>query len=322
MPKFRNGLAKVGRYYHFNFEMFGRSYHGSTRCEHRSAAEMVLQKKREDLALQRAGVVVLRREVPTLAQTLEDWTRAQAGAASERHILNVGSAIQLHLQKLLPLPLDQLTNQVVEDARTAYLGSKGRGHRPGQEGEWELGHTVGGANKVVQHLSSVVGWAVGRKVGGLEKMPFKLKPLKAQEAVEPVLWPEQVQNFLQQADAGHKLKIHAFPHSSTAMRMMLQLGLREAEARGARWEWLDRRRQVYVVGQAKSREVREMVTTSESSRATAVCTLGIGSSRLPSPKKSPLPSSSAHSPWASEPTYMRIRPERITYICWAMSPLR
>ncbi len=67
---------------------------------------------------------------------------------------------------------------------------------------------------------------------------------------------------------------------------------------------------------------REMATTSESSSATAVWNLGIGSSRLPSPKKSPLASSSAQSPCGSEPTYMRIRPDRMTYICWAMSPLR
>ena len=34
------------------------------------------------------------------------------------------------------------------------------------------------------------------------------------------------------------------------------LGLRENEALGARWEWLDRRRQVYVVGEAKDRALR------------------------------------------------------------------
>ena len=166
------------------------------------------------------------------------------------------SSLELHLKDLLPLPLDQLTNEVVEDARAAYLNGKGRGHRPGQEGEWKLAHTMGGANKVVQNLGSVVGWAVRR--GTLPKMPFKLAPLKPQPAVEPVLWPEKVQQFLHEADGGHKLLPHAFPHAATAIRLMLQLGLREAEARGARWEWLDRRRQVYTVGQAKSRELREI----------------------------------------------------------------
>jgi len=255
MPKFRNGLAKVGRVYHYHFTQGGRTYGGSTRCEHRSAAEAWMQRFRENLAMEQVGIRMAR-ALPTLAQTLEEWNRAQTGAAADRHRANVRSSLELHLVELLLLPLDQISTEIVENARTAYLGCKGRGHRPGQEGEWALEHTVGGANKVVQHLSSVVGWAVRR--GTLPALPFKLSPLKAQENVEPVLWPEKVQAFLVEADQGHKLLVHPFPHAATAMRLMLQLGLREAEARGARWEWLDRRRRVYTVGQAKSREVREI----------------------------------------------------------------
>ena len=255
MPKFRNGLAKVGRVYHYHFTQNGRTVHGSTRCETRGAADQVLQKLRHDLAMEQVGLKIAR-VLPTLARTLEDWSTAQAGAATERHLVNVRGSLELHLKALLPLTLDQITTEVVETARAAYLGSTGTGHRPGQDGKWTLTHTIGGANKVIQNLSSVVGWAVRR--GLLKVMPFKLAPLKAQAEVEPVLWPELVQQFLAEADEGHKLLIYPFPHAATAMRMMLQLGLREAEARGARWEWLDRRRQVYVVGQAKSRELREI----------------------------------------------------------------
>jgi integrase len=178
------------------------------------------------------------------------------GAVEDRHIANVRSALQLHLQDLLPLPLDQVTTERVETARTAYLNGKGRGHRPGQEGEWELDHTPGGANKLVQHLSSVLGWAVRR--GTLAALPFRLPRLKPQPAPEPVLWPEKVQAFLAEADRGHKLLVHPFPHGATAMRLMLQLGLREDEALNARWEWLDRRRRVYTIGQAKDRALREV----------------------------------------------------------------
>jgi len=255
MPKFRNGLAKVGRVYHYSFKFKGRPHHGSTRCESRAAAELFLRKLRDDLALEKVGIRAAA-VLPSLAQTLEDWDRAQTGAAADRHRANVRSSLELHLQDLLPLPLDQVTTEVVEDARAAYLTSKGKGHRPGQEGEWELDHTVGGANKVVQNLGAVIGWAVAR--GTLRSMPFKLKLLKAQESVEPVLWPEKVQAFLAEADRGHKLLPHAFPHAATAMRLMLQLGLREDEALNARWEWLDRRRQVYVVGAAKNRKLREI----------------------------------------------------------------
>jgi site-specific recombinase XerD len=255
MPKFRNGLAKVGRVYHFKFTQDGQPYGGSTRCEHRGAAEAWLQQYRENLALEKVGLRSAR-ALPTLAQTLEEWTRAQTGAVADRHLVNVRSSLELHLQTLLSLTLDQITTEAVEDARAAYLNNKGTGHRPGQEGEWELAHTMGGANKVVQNLGSVVGWAVRR--GTIPSMPFKLAPLKPQAEVEPVLWPEKVQAFLEAAAAGHKRKTEPFPPGLTAMRLMLQLGLREAEARTARWEWLDRRRQVYTVGQAKNRELREI----------------------------------------------------------------
>lgn len=255
MPKFRNGLAKIGRVYHYHFTLYGRTFGGSTRCEHRNSAEAWLQRYRENLAMEKVGLRTAQ-ALPTLAQTLDEWTRAQTGAAAERHLVNVRSSLELHLQELLPLSLDEISTEIVENARAAYLNGKGRGHRPGQEGEWELDHSMGGANKVIQNLGSVVGWAVRR--GTLAKMPFKLAPLKPQPAVEPVLWPEKVQAFLAEADQGHKLLIHPFPHAATAIRLMLQLGLREAEARGARWEWLDRRRQVYTVGMAKSRELREI----------------------------------------------------------------
>jgi len=208
---------------------------------------------RENIAMVRVGLKPMK-DVPTLAATLEDWTRAMAGVADPRHIANVRGAILLHLRPLLALPLDQLDNRVVEDVRTAYLNCKGTGHRPGQEGEWDLDHTLGGANKVVQHLGSVVGWAVRR--GLINKRPYDLTPLKVQEDPRAILWPEQVGSFLNEADRGRKLLVHPFPHAATAIRLMIGLGLREDEALGARWEWLDRRRQVYVVGRSKSRNIR------------------------------------------------------------------
>ena len=258
MPKFRNGLAKVGRVYHFHFQQGGRTYHGSTGCEHRSAAELVLQKRREDLALARAGVLVLKKDVPTLAKALEKWCAAQKGAATEDHIGNVRTALQLHLKPLLALPLDQIDNQVVEDARTAYLNSTGTGHRPGQNGEWSLSHTLGGANKVVQHLGSVVGWAVRRREGGLDRMPYKVRPLKPEPAIKPILWPEQVQTFLQETQAhGRRYAGEAFAHTHVACCLMLGLGLREGEAVGLEWEQVDQRRRVVQVF-GHDRELREI----------------------------------------------------------------
>jgi len=116
MPKFRNGLAKVGHVYHYKFNQDNEPYHGSTGCEHRAAAEAWLQKFRENLALEKIGLRTAQ-ALPTLAQTLEEWTRAQTGAAADRHLVNVRSSLELHLQELLPLLLDQITAEAVENAR-------------------------------------------------------------------------------------------------------------------------------------------------------------------------------------------------------------
>ena len=111
MPRFKNGLAKVGRVYHYKFEFRGRAHHGSTGCETRAAAEQVLQQLRNNLALEAAGVRQAPRALPTLAKTLEDWTRAQHGASAERHVANVRSAILLHLKPLLQLQLGGSTTR-------------------------------------------------------------------------------------------------------------------------------------------------------------------------------------------------------------------
>jgi integrase/recombinase XerC len=249
MPSFRNGLAKVGRVYYMKFKYKGQTIHESTGCEHKVAAEQVLKRKREDLALQAAGILAAR-DTPTLKDALSSWCAAQEGVMVPAHIGNVRSAIQLHLKNLLTMRLDEITTPVVESARADYLRSKGRGYRPGQKNEWELAHTPGGANKLVQHLSSVIGWSISQ--GWIEARPFNVKPLKPQERAKAVVWPEQVGAFLKAADEGRH------EHSGTAIRLMIGLGLREEEALGAKWEWLDQRRRVYIVGASKSRKLREI----------------------------------------------------------------
>jgi integrase len=248
MPSYKNGLAKVGRVYYMKFKFKGAVIHESTGCEHKAAAELVLKRRREDLALRAAGLLSSR-DLPTLEETLKSWCGAQEGVMVPAHIGNVRSAILLHMRSLLPMRLDEITTPTVESARADYLRSKGRGYRAGQN-EWELSHTPGGANKIVQHLSSVVGWAVSQ--GWIESRPFNLKPLKAQEQVKAVVWPEQVPALLKAADEGRN------EHSASAIRMMIGLGLREEEALGSRWEWLDQRRGVYIVGASKSRKLREI----------------------------------------------------------------
>jgi integrase/recombinase XerC len=140
------------------------------------------------------------------------------------------------------------------------MNSEGRGYRTGQDWEATRTHTEGGANNLVKNLSSLLGWCVDQ--GFIEARPFKIKALKAQERPEGIVWPEQVQAFLEVAYKGgrsHSKQPDKPPeHSYTAMRMMLTLGLREDEALTARWEWFDERRMVYSPGKTKNRKVREI----------------------------------------------------------------
>jgi len=190
----------------------------------------------------------------TLERALAEWKKAHQGVTSDRHVVNVCRAVELHAAALLQTPLDAITLRDLEALRSTYLQGTGKGYH-----EAELSHTEGGANKVIFHLRMVLRWCGKHGLGPREVV--KLEPLPAQEGAQSVVWPEQVQAFLAEAWKGgidHKAKIRLLPHSATALCMMLGLGLRENEALGARWEWLDLRRQVYVVGRAKSRRLREI----------------------------------------------------------------
>ncbi|MBS1729859.1 MAG: tyrosine-type recombinase/integrase [Bacteroidetes bacterium] len=75
-------------------------------------------------------------------------------------------------------------------------------------------------------------------------------------------WPEQVQAFLREVDrgafawSGQVVEREREPHVRLAIRLQIGLGLRETEALGFRWEWLDRRNRVYTPGATKNRKTR------------------------------------------------------------------
>lgn len=230
---------------------------GSTRA----LAEAWLLKHKENLSAQRVGLT-LPQDAPTLRKALERWEEAMGGVVNPRHLVNMRAAILTHCAKALERPLPELTNEVVETIRKDYLTTKGRGYRTGQRWEAEREHTAGGANTVLKMLRSLLNWAASLKTMGITSCPFKLKDLRPDEKHEAVLWPEQVQQALAEADRGGydwaDPDRTAPPHSATAIRLMIGLGLRETEALHAAWERLDLRRQVYVATKTKSGRKREI----------------------------------------------------------------
>lgn len=168
-----------------NFEVEGVRVHRSTHETSITRARIRAKEIQEEVQDELHGRI--QPEAATLRTTLDAWCTARAGAFSARHIRNVRSAIRLHMRGLLDLSLDQVDTAAVEGARTAYLTSRGTGHRPGQKGRWSLEHTAGGANKIVQHLSSVLGWAVTR--GDLAALPFRLAQLLERYGLTPPAAP-------------------------------------------------------------------------------------------------------------------------------------
>jgi integrase len=253
--KVRRGLywSEHTRTWHYEFRLDGTKHNGNTGHTLEKEARAWLAKKREAVKKAEVGWTVPS-EALSLAQGLARWLEAHAGA-SPGHQANVRRAVELHAKALLDTPMDQIHAGELEHLRVAYLRTKGLGYH-----QAHLPHSTAGADKVVHHVRLVLAWCGQRGLG--PGAPPKPAPLWAQQRVKAVVWPEQVQAFIAEADRGgadHATKgPRLIPHSATAIRLLLALGLREEEALGARWEWFDTRRQVYRVGRSKNGGVREV----------------------------------------------------------------
>ncbi len=267
-PRVRNGLVKYpgGRTYFYFVRFRGEIHRGDTGCETHAAAMEWLKRERERWALDEQGVI--RTEVVTLAKAHQAWVRAHSGLRGKKWVNQVETSIPKHQGLLLGLPIQDITTDRVKGMLQEYLGGKGRAYRPGQRGEWELPHSPGGANTQLKILTVVVRWAV-QEMGWAPAVPFDVRKLKlkVQDEPEPVVWPELVPAFLAATDQvippdkpkWHKGRVQPYapdPDISLGIRLQLALGLREGEALGIRWEWLDFRTAVYQPGKTKNRKTR------------------------------------------------------------------
>ncbi|MDP9651125.1 tyrosine-type recombinase/integrase [Paraburkholderia caledonica] len=128
--------------------------------------------------------------------------------------------------------LDELTTERVEAARLAHIEC----HAPASVNLW------------LKVLRLLCNWAVRRKV--IPALPFQVKLLKLQKRPRTILPVALAQQWLHEIDriAGERRGV------AVAVRLMLGIGLREAEAITARWEWLDWDRRIYTPGVTKGRE--------------------------------------------------------------------
>lgn len=171
--------------------------------------------------------------VVTMGKLRKLWLEAHAKTASLGHWRNVNTWPAYNLEKVA---VDRISTELVEIARNKHA-------------EGRKAATVNGWLRVLNLLG---GYAVQR--GMIQAVPWRVKMQKVQKAPRKTIPAGKVKAWIEAAEAtafkSHRWQIGA------AVRLMLGLGLREQEALGARWEWLDWERKTYTVGKAKGFEAR------------------------------------------------------------------
>ena len=226
------GLKKVGQFWHYSLTVNGQRRHGSTKAQDLATARIVLEEKRKELLI---GHTWVRRRVPTFAELFREWVEVNKRIHSPRHIKNVESYARIWLLRSLGgIRIDRLSTMEVMQVRDRVI---------------ESGRSLTTANNLLRVIRLLVGYGI--KMDYLERVPFRVTPLRVQRKPRPVLTGEQVKGFLAAVDRHSRN-----PHSPLMVRVMLGLGLRESEVLGMRWEWFDPLQRTYVVGRAKGTEAR------------------------------------------------------------------
>lgn len=223
-----NNLFRVGKVWHYRFQINGVRVQRSTRetVKHR-AEEIAIRAYRHARTWARGD-----EPIPTLRDLVVQWLVVHESTASRSHVKIVGTFARLHLYELGDVMLDELTTERVEAARLMHI----RSHAPASVNLW------------LKVLRLVCNWAVRRKV--IPALPFQVKLLKVQKRPRVTLSVALAQQWLCEVDriagAGRGVAV--------AVRLMLGIGLREAEAITGRWDWLDWDRLIYTPGITKGRE--------------------------------------------------------------------
>lgn len=225
-------LIRVGRVWHYRFQVAGRRVQRSTHETVKGKAEEIAEKAYRLERMASRG----EEPVPTLAQLAQKWIAANRSTASKGHIRALEIFARLHLYDLSGVKIDRIRVEAVEVARDRHLAS----HAPASVNHW------------LRNLRLLFHWAVQR--GFIDAIPWKLRSLKLQKKPRVILPTPTAAAWLIAVDvaAGARKGI------GTAVRLMLGLGLRESEALSARWEWIDWERSVYTPGLTKGREAQPL----------------------------------------------------------------
>lgn len=222
-------VFKVGSTYHYRFQVkpFPRQQR-STRLRNRRLALEVAERAYVDAITRANGG----EPVPTLAALLADWLAVRGAHSSAHHVRSVKTFAKLHMHGLSDVRIDQLGTDAVERARGKHLAD----------------HNHASTNHWLRILKLLVSWAVRRKI--LPRLPWDVTMLPVQKRPRAILPMSAVTMWFAAVDAA----TGRAPYVSTAVRLMLLLGLRESEVITARWEWFDWERGTYTPGETKGNE--------------------------------------------------------------------
>lgn len=224
-------IYRRGEVWYYRFSLNGKRVRRSTGETLRRRAQRIADEAFEAAKLRERG----REPVPTLAGLCRLWLAAKEPVASDSHARGMRCLLRHHLGELAGMQIDEVDTTHIERARNTHLATHGRST----------------TNLWLRRIRMLYGFAIEREM--IRFMPWRLKPLKTQKKVRPVLSAEHVPAFLDAIAAVDPRRV-----VSVAVRLMLAFGLREAETRTARWEWLDWERRTYTPGRTKGREAQPL----------------------------------------------------------------
>ena len=222
-------LRLVGKVWHYRFRVRGQRTERSSGERSLAAATTKALKALEAARAKAEGV----EPCPSVSGLVLQWLEAHEGIVSDRHWRAVERFGRLHLHGLGEVLVSDLTTAMVERARKLFMAA---GHRDTCANQWRA------------ILRLLMGWAISR--GMIRFVPWHLKRLKVQRKPKFVMPYHQALAWLEAVEARSAHE----PNIRLVVMLMMGLGLREDEALGARWEWLDLDRRRYTPGRTKGRE--------------------------------------------------------------------
>jgi integrase len=232
-------LWRINGIFHYRFQVGGVRVQKSTGTSVQGQANKIATDAYKDAEARAQG----REPIPTQGDLRTRWLTAHvAPAVSLGHWRNVND---WDAHGMDDVKLDRLSTELVTLAREAHR--QGRVDRvvPGKPAPDPTKplkpRTKATVDGWMRNLNLLIGWAIQCKL--ISAKPYEIKMPKPQKVPKKILPLAKVKPWLEAIKAAARN-----PLVFTASALMAGLGLRESEALGSRWEWLNWEDHTYIPG--------------------------------------------------------------------------